>query len=92
MLRKYSLALAAALVLSGCSIPHGPSDEKEYLGGDIHRFHDKELGVTCYIYAAPGPRGSIDCIPDHQLMPADENQGYYDEEQDVIQDKAVTRL
>lgn len=48
-------------------------EEKERLAQGIYRFHDKELGVTCYLYY----QNSIDCVPDHQLMPVEEAKEEY---------------
>ncbi len=55
--------LLVALLLVGCSNP----DSSAVLEGEnIRRFHDGELGVTCW-YVPGGYQGGIDCIPDSDL-------------------------
>lgn len=91
MNKKFSLSICVALAVAGCAVGTASSFDNryEFVEDRMYRWYDKEKGVTCYIYRFT----AISCIPDHQLMPAgEENQGYYDEERDIIQDKTVTRL
>lgn len=71
------LLIPIALVLMGCGGPR-PDDESAapigqvvYVRGVyVTRFHDDELGATCWVTTG-GYQGGISCLPDAQLKGTD---------------------
>jgi hypothetical protein len=67
-MKRLIALLAVVVILSGCVQPESSAKVSD----KIHRWHDDEKNVTCWIYAAVVPyggMGGISCIPDAQLDP-----------------------
>lgn len=58
------LGLATVMVVVGFALWPRPSTAEPWPDRDIGVYHDQKNHTTCYVYDAPGGRGSISCMRD----------------------------